>query len=160
MDCDWSHEELAAFTDGDVTPERAAEADAHLRACDTCRRRVATLREVTASLSALAGEEPPSGISLGTRQALLRELRTAPEPEVMTLEEVAEFLRVPPGDLAAVVSELPTFELAGHLRVRRAALEDWIARRERRQRRQVAESQVARALRRALPPATTSPELS
>jgi len=64
----------------------------------------------------------------------------------MTLDEVAEFLRLSPGQLDEVASDLPGFELAGQVRVRRAKLLEWIERRERSYLRNTVASRVARAL--------------
>ena len=147
MTCERTYDELAAFASGDLAPERAAGVGAHLRQCEACRRRVAALRTVDASLITLTSQEPPDEVVLRTDQALLRERHIERAPEIMTLEEVAGFLRVPLADLEEVVAELPAFELAGRVRVRRAKLLEWIELRERRQRRRVAESQVARSLR-------------
>jgi hypothetical protein len=63
----------------------------------------------------------------------------------MTLDEVAEFLRISLDELEEVVTELPAFEVAGQLRVRRARLLEWVEARERAYRRSSAQSEVARA---------------
>ena len=61
----------------------------------------------------------------------------------MTLDEVAEFLRVSLEELGEVVGELPAFELAGRVRVRRTKLIEWIEKRERAYARGRIESEVA-----------------
>jgi len=63
----------------------------------------------------------------------------------MTLNEVAELLRISPDELGEIAEELPAFELAGRVRVRREKLMEWIAQRESAYARQVAASRVARA---------------
>jgi len=141
MDCKTSYEELAAFAAGD-----AEHLGRHVRACAACRERLAVLERVDRDLRLLPRPEPSAGAVLAARRAVTRETRGTGGPEVMTLDEVAEFLRVPPDALADVVGELPAFEVGGQVRVRRARLVEWIAERERAYTRGRAESEVARAL--------------
>lgn len=146
MDCELSYEELAAYASDGLAPERAAEVEKHVGGCAECRRRLSAIREADARLRALPRLRPSAGALLRTRRALSEELRGRSVPEVMTLEEVAAFLRVEPADLRDVVSELPAFEVGGRIRVRRAKLIEWIERRERVHARSTAESDVARIL--------------
>ena len=74
------------------------------------------------------------------RQSLLDEMR-GDLPEIMTPAEVAAFLRIPLDDLEEVFDELPSFEFAGHVRVRRERLLEWIEQRERRQAGRIAEAE-------------------
>lgn len=53
-----------------------------------------------------------------------------PAGEILTLSEVAHFLRLSEDDLMEIASELPAFELAGKVLVRKAKLLEWIAQRE------------------------------
>jgi hypothetical protein len=53
-----------------------------------------------------------------------------PAGEILTLSEVAQFLRLSEDDLMDIASELPAFELAGKVLVRKAKLLEWIAQRE------------------------------
>ena len=146
MDCELSYEELAAYASDGLPPERAAEVERHVGGCAECRRRLAALRRADARLRAMPRLRPSAGALLRTRRALSEELRPRPAPEVMTLEEVAEFLRVELDDLRDVVSQLPAFEVGGRIRVRRENLIEWVARRERVYARSTAESDVARIL--------------
>lgn len=50
--------------------------------------------------------------------------------EIMTLAEVASFLRLSEKEMAEVAEELPAFELAGKVLVRRERLMTWISERE------------------------------
>jgi hypothetical protein len=88
-------------------------------------------RELLGILAELRPAPMPAGELLAVRRALSAEVRGAGAPEVMTLPEVAEFLRIDEADLAEILDELPAFELAGRLRVRRARLVEWIEHRER-----------------------------
>jgi len=139
MDCKTSYEELAAFAAGD-----AEHLGRHVRACAACRERLAVLERVDRDLRLLPRPEPSAGAVLAARRAVARETRSAGGPEVMTLAEVAEFLRLPPDGLSEVAGELPAFEVGGQVRVRRARLVEWIAGRERAYARSLAESEVAR----------------
>ena len=75
------------------------------------------------------------------RRALSREVRGVP-PEIMTLDEVAEFLRVSVDDLEEVATDLPAFEIGGQVRVRRSKLVQWVEARARTYARQRAETEV------------------
>ncbi len=146
MSCEVTYEELAAFLAGDVPPERAESIRRHVDGCESCSERLAHLREVDASLSRLERTRPSPGALLGLRRALAEELRPRREVEVMTLDEVAEFLRLSPSEMDEIVEELPLFEIAGRLRVRRARLVEWIEERERRFARDRAVSETVHVL--------------
>ena len=139
MECDISYEDLAAFAAGDA--EHLVE---HVRTCPACRERLAAMERVDRDLRLLPRPEPSAGAVLAARRAVARETRGVAGPEIMTLAEVTEFLRVPPDALAEVAGELPAFEIGGQVRVRRARLIEWIAGRERAYAKALAESEVAR----------------
>ena len=146
MDCHVTYEELAALAAGDLDAARAAEIERHRATCEACRRRLAALRSADAALGALSRYDPPAGAVLRARRALSRELRGAREPEILTLDEVAELLRISLDELEEVVLELPAFELAGQLRVRRSRLLEWVEAREHAYARSSAQTEVARLL--------------
>ena len=146
MDCGITYEELAAFAAGDLEAEAAGRIEQHVRTCAACRQRLAALRRVDGELRALPHREPSAGSVLKTRRLIARETRGGAAPEIMTLAEVTEFLRVSPEALAEVADDLPAFEVGGQVRVRRARLVEWIAERERNYARSRAESEVAHAL--------------
>ncbi len=145
MPCEHTCEELAALAAGDLPPARAEELSEHAAGCPDCRRRIEALERTDAALAALRPAAPPAAAVLAARRALAREVRGA-GPEVMTLEEVARFLRVSPGELSDLVGELPAFEIAGRLRVRRSRLVAWIEEREKQFARGRLESEVAHIL--------------
>ena len=105
------------------------------------------LAAVDALLTAAAPYQPPAAAVLAARRAIAAEIRQADLAEVMTLEEVAAFLRIDPDDLGEILAELPAFELAGRVRVRRERLIEWIRRRERDYARKAAASWAANAIR-------------
>jgi len=139
--------QLAEYAAGEADGSTTAEVETHLAACAECRRHVAALRRADAALAALPPATPSARALLAIRRELAREVRGAGTgPEVMTLDEVAEFLRLAPAELDEVAADLPAFELAGQVRVRRARLLEWIERREREYLRNTVASRVARTL--------------
>ena len=147
MTCDYEYEELAAFAAGDVDADREAQIRRHLEDCETCRLRLGTIRQADTALRSLRPHRPSADALLNIRRALSTEVRGAATPEIMTLEEVAAFLRIEQDELQEVVSELPAFELAGRMRVRKAKLLEWIERRERRYLQAAAASDLAMAIK-------------
>lgn len=151
MRCDVTHEELALYSAGEVDAgldeARTAELAAHVAGCAECRRRLDDLRETDSLMTGLRREEPSAGAVLEARRALSREVRGGRDPEVMTLEEAAEFLRIAPRELDVAAWGLPVFEIGGRLRVRRSRLVQWIERRERSYARGSAASDLARIAR-------------
>ena len=145
MACDVTYEELASFSAGDLSEPRGQRVREHLEGCGSCQRRLAALGRADAILSAIVQAPPPEDAVDRARVAVLREVRGT--PEIMTLAEVADFLRVKGDDLQEIADELPAFELAGQVRVRRAKLIEWIEQRERDHMRGMAQSQAARSLR-------------
>jgi len=145
MKCDVTHEELSRLSAGEVTAERARELERHVAACEQCRRRLESLREVDGLLRVMPREEPPAQAVLDARRALASELRSS-GPEIMTLQEVAEFLRVSEDEMSDVAAELPAFEVGGRVRVRRARLLEWIEQRERSYMRASIQSEAARVI--------------
>jgi len=141
MKCEVTHEELAAFAAGDLPSERTGQLEQHLATCAECRRRLEAIEALDVRLRSLPRLEPSAGAALRARRLLSREVR--PAPEVMTLDEVADFLRVSLNDLGEIVAEMPAFELAGRVRVRRTKLIEWIEKRERAYARSNIESEVA-----------------
>ena len=150
MDCDLTYEELSRFAAGELDPERAREVELHAAGCEACQRRLAALSSVAAALRGLPRLEPPASTVINTRRVLSQQVRGVHAPELMTLDEVAEFLRISLDELEEIVLELPAFELAGQLRVRRSKLTEWIECRERSWAASSAQSEVARILSDAL----------
>jgi len=81
---------------------------------------------------------------LRIRLALDRELAGGSRDfgPVLTVEELARYLRVPVGDVYEQLEELPAFEFAGEVRFLRASIDNWIREREKRFRRQMVESSL------------------
>lgn len=130
MKCDTSYEELAAYASGDTTPERAKALCGHISRCDVCRKHLESLRQADIVLVALPRFQPSASAVLEAHRAISEATRPVQEPEIMTLGETAEFLRLTPEQLGEILEELPAFEIAGQVRVRRSRLIEWVQQRE------------------------------
>lgn len=146
MACEVTYEELARFEAGEAEATRAGWLKEHIVSCAQCGRRIAALRRTDAALRSLRVVQPSAGVLWNVRRLLSRELGGGGTPEVMTLEDVARFLHVPPERLAEEADDLPAFEIGGEVRVRRTRLMEWIRQRERAYGRRAVESAVARVL--------------
>jgi|WetSurMetagenome_2_1015567.scaffolds.fasta_scaffold313906_2 hypothetical protein len=137
MDCKISYEQLS----GEIPQELAR----HIEECDRCRHRLEALQNVDAALVKMPRLEPSDLARLKIRRALSKEIYGPAAPEIMTLEEVGEFLRISYEELREIAGELPAFELAGQIRVRRAKLLEWIDQRERKFMVSTMESDISRS---------------
>lgn len=145
MSCEITLEKLAAYAAGDLEAAGVAEIDQHLSDCQECRQRMELLSRTDAALTTLSPAQPSASGLLATRRALSETIRPRRHPEIMTLPEAADFLRITSDQLGEVMESLPAFELAGQIRVRRARLIEWVEQRERDYSRQTAQSCVALA---------------
>jgi len=150
VECEITYEQLAALAAGDLEADEAAKLGQHVEQCDRCRDRLAALANADQALASVHPVTPPAGALLAARRAFSDELRSR-APEIMTLEEVGEFLRVTGEQLGEIVEELPAFEIAGQIRIRRARLTEWLEQRERDYTRQSAASWAATAGVRSMP---------
>jgi anti-sigma factor RsiW len=130
VNCDVTYEELAAYVAGEASPDRVEVLRTHHAQCERCRSRIAALRRSDALLAATHRPEPGVEALLATRRALTRTIRRLQVSEIMTLEDVAAFLRIDADALEDIAEELPAFELGGQIRVRRQKLIEWIEQRE------------------------------
>jgi hypothetical protein len=113
----------------------------------TERTMAARLRHIDRALAEL----PPL---MASAEAQMRALRAADgiagtassTDAILTLNEVAAFLRLTPSQMDDVAADLPAFELGGQLRVRRSRLLEWVAVREAAYRREQAYGTGAGAL--------------
>ena len=74
--------------------------------------------------------------ALRMRQALTQALQDTATPqrdprEIMTMEEVAEFLRTTADEVDRRLADVPCFELGGNILFRRDAVLEWVDRQER-----------------------------
>ena len=150
-----TYEELAGFVSGDVEESRVRIIEAHVSECQACRRRLEVLSQVDSSLNQLHRSEPPASALLKARRILSAELRASETPEIMTLDDIARFLRVDDDALGEIVEDLPAFEIAGEIRVRRAKLIKWVEQRELAYMKSTTQSGVSRILSRVLAQGTS-----
>ena len=130
MPCTVDPLRLVAWLDGDLRRDAARRMAAHVAACPACRDRVAALTLQTETLRAEIGSDVPAAVLARLGHVLPAADTGAAWPEVLTLAEVARYLRVALDDLDQVATDIPAFEVAGQIRVRRTELVKWIARRE------------------------------
>ncbi|MFO8006822.1 MAG: helix-turn-helix domain-containing protein [Candidatus Brocadiia bacterium] len=145
MQCATNREELSRLAAGELEPEREAELRSHVAGCADCARALTALRRIGRELRLMPRPEPPARLLMETRRLIAEELGGG-APEIMTLEEVAEFLRLPLEALDELVAELPAFDVAGFVRVRRQRLMEWLRERERGYLRARAQSEAARTM--------------
>jgi hypothetical protein len=150
MNAHLTTEQLAAWTAGDLADGEASRVQAHVEDCRTCRERLDALRAVDAALDALRPVPPPVRTVAKVGKALADSMSGPAGGEIMTLAEVGDFLRLSPEQLGEIVQELPAFELAGQLRVRRSALLRWVEGREASYRRRATAGWAAHAVAVAL----------
>lgn len=81
-------------------------------------------------LHRLPRAEIAPGDLLRIRKSLSAVTRNTGGSDIMTLEEVSEYLRISQHELELILPDLPLFELAGRLRLRRHRLDEWIGKRE------------------------------
>ncbi|MCP4644262.1 MAG: zf-HC2 domain-containing protein [bacterium] len=127
-------EMLSRYAAGDCDPEEARSVRAHVEACGSCQTRLDGLRRADAALREAAASPVPDRIAASVWRAIAEELNSRPAPEIMTLEDVARYLRIPSSDLEPFLEDLPCFEFAGRVRIRRTRLLEWIGEREQRYR--------------------------
>lgn len=144
MTCEIEYETVAAYAAGDLAAGMAEEFLRHMGACPACKERLKAIRAADAALAGPPLYSPTPEALLAVRRRLSQELRGS-GPEIMTLQEVREFMRLTPEQLGEAMESLPAFELGGQVRIRRARLIEWIEQRERDYRRQANESWVERA---------------
>lgn len=69
------HELLAEYVDGELSPGRRAEVEAHLASCSECTEEVALAREASEALGALPEVPAPTGLALDLRRRARRPSR-------------------------------------------------------------------------------------
>lgn len=133
MNCPLADDILLTYADGNLSNADAALVRQHATECAPCNRRLARLTRSDSLLREEARADVPAGLLHRARQAVADDTGLGSASEIMTLEEAAAFLKISPADMDNVVDELPVFELAGRLRIRRSKLLERIAQRERAQ---------------------------
>ena len=120
-----SDERLLDLHYDELTPDEAAAARAHLAACPACAARFASL---AADLTALDLPAPDGGHRALGAALRLTGARPAPAPstpadaEILTPEEVADYLKVGVENVMNMLHALPHFVFDGQVRIRKEAL--------------------------------------
>ena len=133
MNCETCQELLSAFEANDLDAETASHVRGHLRACLACAGLLAAIGD----LDVMTANLPDDALSRSLCLGILGEVDAllAPDlseaPEIMTVEQLARFLRVPLARLEQELDRLPAFEVGGALRFRKEAVMEWIEERER-----------------------------
>lgn len=131
INCGITYDRLTALAAGDLEEKDQTEIQKHISRCPQCQKRMVMIKEADSTLQSLSPVKPAAAAVLMARRAISEVTRNASRIEIMTLDEVADFLRITPDELGEIVEQLPAFELAGRIRVRRARLIEWIQQRER-----------------------------
>lgn len=132
MDCERCMERLSEYEAREFPPAESEAVRRHLESCEACRRQREGLARLMEAVDTLPEEEPPESVSFAVRREVDRLLAPglASAPEIMTIEELARYLRVPVEALEEELTTLPAFEVAGELRFRKDRVAEWIRRRE------------------------------
>ncbi len=144
--CETTYEQLAAFAAGEAPPDDNAAIERHVASCSRCRRRIAALGRADEQLRQAPRLTPSAEAVEHIRIAVAAAAQPLAPAEIMTLDEVAVFLRLSEPEMEEIAAELPAFELAGRVRVRRARLIEWVEHRERAYRQQSLQNEAARLL--------------
>jgi hypothetical protein len=135
---------LSLYERGELDPEHEAAVAQRLGESPGARALLASFARLQELTDLEAGRQPelPARVADRVLAEVHASMEGAPEvvagelPEVLTVEEVARYLRVSVAELEPALAELPFFEFAGRLRMRRESLEAWIEEREQRARRE------------------------
>jgi excisionase family DNA binding protein len=128
MNCAEFAEAKHDLLDERLPEETAREARAHAQGCAACRSDLQSLQRLLAALEGAAADELPRAARTRVMGALLAAAQGA--PEIMTLPEVAAYLRVSEATVRSALDRIPHFDVGGELRFRRAGLDRWIEREE------------------------------
>lgn len=138
MACNVTYEELSAWKAGDLPASKAQRIAAHTAACAACRAKLDMLNEVDLILRSQPAPVPSADALLAARHRLTEVTGAGNTSEIMTIDEAARFLRLTPEQMGELIEELPAFELAGQIRIRRQKLLEWVKQREQSYTREIA----------------------
>jgi hypothetical protein len=152
--CSISDTTLAAYAAGDLATAEATSLAAHIASCPHCTRRLAHLTSADRALRTYVHHPLPSSTAsriLDTIEARARAQEQAqPAREIMTLDEAVSYLRLSPTQAEEILNDLPAFELAGQIRIRRSRLIEWVEQQERIYQRNVTRTAALQSLRSAI----------
>lgn len=126
--------DLSRLLAGELTAEEAEKVRALLEKDEEARAVLATMRRIAESAGRMPCP-PPAAVATMRTKAAVREAIGVGKPKafgpVLTLDEVAEYLKVERAMVEEMLDELPAFEFGGKVRLRLDSLEAWIRGRER-----------------------------
>ncbi|MBT4816714.1 MAG: helix-turn-helix domain-containing protein [Lentisphaerae bacterium] len=131
MNCQCEPEALCRVLGDEMDAEERQSMETHLGQCTDCTRMLAALRVTDRCLEQLDQIEPDAATLLDVRRAMACERQRSHDDSLMTMDEVAEYLRLDPDEFERVASQVPAFEFAGKVLVRRSQLLEWVRQRER-----------------------------
>jgi len=149
MTCEIRLEQLSALMAGDLDAAEAQSLRQHIGQCPVCAAAVERLQEIDKKVRAAADRSVPLEIIQRTRQVIHAAVRQPPLPEILTLDEVGQYVRLTPSQLGQMLEHLPSFTVAGEVRIRRDRLTQWIKDQEQQAVRDRVRSQAARSIRMA-----------
>lgn len=141
MTCPFTDEQLAAWSTAGA--EAGIEWGGHVARCPSCQTRLTALQRMDQLLRQTITQPVPAALAERVRATLQRQWKST---EILTLEEVAAFLHLSIDQLDEITDELPAFELAGQIRVRKTKLLEWIEARERAYLRAITQSRTRRII--------------
>jgi len=148
MKCKDVQAELVTYLDKELSSMGQKTIETHLADCEVCSGELQELRGIIGATRQWEGITP----SENWRQELqnkinsekprkltqeIRHLRNAIDtlvermerqniPEVMTLEELASYLRIDPDTVWSMLDELPHFQIGYELRFKKSSIDEWI----------------------------------
>lgn len=139
MDCEECRELLSEFAARELDEARSALVRDHVSACAQCERLTAALRKTADLVDVLPDEEPPRTFCVRVLAKVDGMLSPVPAdaPEIMTPDQLAAFLQLPPEKIEEEMATLPSFEIAGEVRFSKDRVLEWIRERESVRRQQV-----------------------
>ncbi|HIE25914.1 TPA: helix-turn-helix domain-containing protein, partial [Candidatus Poribacteria bacterium] len=151
--------ELVAYLDGELSTMGQRAVEAHLAECADCSQEAEELRGVTqltqncecitpkadwwANLQAKLESEKAKDIATEIRYLRntlhdlsecfeRQKMNSANSHEIMTLDEVANYLRVDADTIWNMLDELPHFQIGYELRFKKSSIDEWINAKENR----------------------------
>lgn len=149
MTCDIRLEQLSALLAGELDVTQTQVLRQHIERCPACATLAARLQDIDQQFRSAVDQPVPPEAARRARQAMHAAVQRQPTPEIMTLDEVGQCLRLTPSQLAQILEQLPSFSVAGEVRIRRDRLMQWVKDQEQQAFRDRVRSQAARSIRMA-----------
>jgi hypothetical protein len=132
-ECEKYVELLPEFLEGALEGNEAAEVALHLGECAECRDELGFVRNLTTAARQMPQPRPDDTAVLRITEAI-RATQARPRGTgygpVLSVEDLADYLRVDLETLEPYLADIPCFELGGKLLFRRETVEGWVRQRE------------------------------